>query len=159
MKKIIKSSKLQCAFCQGRGIQPGAGSLSCIVCRGSGRVRARQPYSLCKECGGRGKKESATLYCLPCHGKGFVEESRQPLVADPPIVPKTGGKKRKRRKGEIRKRKLIKKSKKKITSKKLITPLPKVDSSKREKIIETKTVVKKERKSFFKKLLGAIKIL
>lgn len=102
----------------------------------------------------------ANLYCLLCQGKGFVEESRHQLLAESPAQ-KTKIKKRKRRKGEIRKRKLIKKSKKKITSKKLVMPPPKADSPISRSEIGTKAEVeaKKERKSFFKKFLRTFKIL
>jgi len=158
MKKLPRSSKLPCAFCQGRGIQPRTERLSCIVCKGSGHFTVKQPYNICKECGGKGKKKGATLYCLPCHGKGFVEEKRYPLAVESPAQ-KTKIKKRKRRKGEIRKRKLINKSKKKITSKKLVTPPPKADHPRAEKVRKEKVIVKKERKSFFKKFLGTLKIL
>lgn len=73
-KNIKKSSKLQCVFCQGKGIQPGTEHWLCIVCKGRGRVTIQQPYDMCKECGGTGKKENTNLYCLLCHGKGFISE-------------------------------------------------------------------------------------
>lgn len=133
MKKISKSSKLRCTFCQGRGIQPGAERLSCIVCRGSGRVTARQPYSLCEECEGTGKKKGTNLYCLLCQGKGFVEESRLPSIAESP-VPKT------RRK----KRESTKKSRSQLRS--LRPVMPKIE-------------VEKGRESFLKGLLKTFKIL
>ncbi len=115
MKKISKSSMLKCVFCQGKGVQPGAERLSCIVCKGSGRITVKQPCSICKECGGRGKKAGTNLYCLSCQGRGFVEESRYPSIAN----------------------------------KKSVRP-----KAKKEKVI-----VKKEKKSFFKKFLETFKIL
>ena len=150
MKRIPKSSKLQCAFCQGKGIQPGAERLSCIVCGGNGRVTARQPYTICKECGGRGRKPGTTLYCLSCHGKGFVEEKRYPLAAKSPVS-KTRRKsiKIKRRKGKFSQRKRTRKSIRKKGGKKSAKP----------KARKTKAAVKKGRKSFLEGLLGTFKIL
>ena len=114
MEKISRRSKLQCAFCQGRGIQPGAGRLSCIVCKGSGSVTLKQPI-ICKECGGRGRKKGANLYCFLCHGKGFVEGSsptgdhskgdRYPLLVESPVS-KTR-RKSKKRKDKFNKRKIF----------------------------------------------------
>ncbi len=89
MTKAPKTKKFPCAFCRGKGVQPGAERLSCIVCGGSGRVAARQPYTICKECGGRGKKASANLYCLSCQGKGFVEEIRRHPLAVESSISKT----------------------------------------------------------------------
>lgn len=126
MAKPPKTKKITCAFCQGKGIQPGAERLSCIVCKGSGRITVGQPYSICKECGGQGKKAGANLYCLSCHGRGFIEESRYPSIAKPPV-----SKTRKKR------------GKKSVKSK--VRKVP------------TRTAVKKERKSFFKKFLGTLK--
>ena len=165
LKNIEKSSKLLCAFCQGKGVQPGAERLSCIVCGGSGRVTARQPYNVCKECGGRGKKAGATLYCFPCHGKGFVEESRYPPRAKSPVS-KTRRKSVKRRKSKVvkrRARKSIRKKGGKKSAKPKVRKAPTriagrgflISQSK----IGTKAVVKKEKKSFFKKFLNTLKIL
>lgn len=70
----MKSTKLECAFCQGKGTQPGTDRISCVVCGGSGRVKVRPPYNICKECEGKGKKLGANLYCLACHGKGVIEK-------------------------------------------------------------------------------------
>lgn len=152
MAKAPKTKKIPCAFCQGKGGQPGAERLSCIVCGGSGRVTVRQPYNICKECVGTGKKEGTNLYCLACHGKGFVEESRHPLLSKSPVS-KTRRKSVKRSKNKFRKRKL--------TGKSVL------------KVRKAKAVIKKERKSppasrlgrealragFFKKFLGTLKIL
>lgn len=160
MKRISKSTKLPCAFCQGRGIQPGAGSLSCIVCKGRCRITVKQPYSICKECGGRGRKKGANLYCLLCRGKGFIEEKMYPLIVEFPAS-KTKNKSRKRRKDKFRKNKPIKKLKRKIRNKKSVIKLAiKPITPKIIKIeAEVKEEVKKERESFFKKLLGTFKIL
>ncbi len=124
MTKAPKTKKFPCAFCRGKGGQPGAERLSCIVCKGSGRITVKQPYNICKECGGRGKKASTNLYCLSCYGKGFAEESRYPLIAKFPVS------KTRRKRGK---------------------------KSVKSKVRKAKTVVKKERKSFFKKFLGTLK--
>lgn len=148
MGRIPQKSTLRCAFCQGKGTQPGANRLSCIVCGGSGRINLKQPYTICKECGGRGKKKGANLYCLPCHGKGVVEERRYLSRAESPIL-KMKKKSKKRRKGKFGKRKPIKKSRRKKRSIKSAKP----------KVRKAKAAVKKERKSFFKRLLGFLEIL
>ena len=163
MKKISGRNKLPCAFCQGIGKQPGAGSLSCVVCRGSGQVRAEQPYKLCKECGGRGKKRGANLYCFLCHGKGVVEGIIYPSPARPPCSKmRKSVKIKKRRKGKFSKKKSAR------NARKLMRRQGRKKSAKPE-IRKTEVAVKEERKSspaprlrragFFKKLLGAIKIL
>ncbi|MDP3043373.1 MAG: hypothetical protein Q8N21_03145 [bacterium] len=133
-----KTKKFPCAFCQGKGVQPGAERLSCIVCKGSGRVTVNQPYNICKECGGRGKKAGANLYCLLCQGKGFVEEKRHPLIVES-SVPKT-----RRKKSQP-----IKKSRSKTRGIKPAAP----------KIRKAKAEIKKGRKFFFKDFLGTFKIL
>lgn len=73
-RKTKKSDKLNCSFCQGKGIQPNTERVSCIVCHGTGRIKLTKPYFRCKECGGMGKKRGTNLYCLSCQGKGFVEK-------------------------------------------------------------------------------------
>lgn len=78
-RKSSKGSKLKCAFCQGKGVQPGAERLSCIICRGRGRVVMRQPYGVCKECQGGGRKQGTNLYCFACKGKGLIEEISNPI--------------------------------------------------------------------------------
>jgi len=166
MGRIPQKSTLRCAFCQGKGTQPGANRLSCIACGGSGRITLKQPYTICKECGGRGKKKGANLYCLPCHGKGVVEERRYLSRAESPIL-KMKKKSKKRRKGKFGKRKPIKKSRRKKRSIKSAKPkvrkVPTRTAGRGSSIsrseIGTKAAVKKERKSFFKKLLGFLEIL
>ena len=160
---MSKSSKLPCAFCQGKGTQLGAGGLSCIVCRGSGRFTVKQPYSICKECGGKGKKKGANLYCFLCHGKGVVEGIIYPSPARPPCSKmRKSVKIKKRRKGKFSKKKSAR------NARKLMRRQGRKKSAKPE-IRKTEVAVKEERKSspaprlrragFFKKLLGAIKIL
>ena len=134
-KKISHGNKLKCAFCLGKGIQPGAERLFCIVCGGSGQTIINQPYSICKECWGRGRKKGANLYCLLCHGRGFVEESRYSLIVESSIT-RT---RRKKRKPE--------------------PAPPSLNSPIAEKTIKAKVEAKKEKKSFFKKLLTTLKIL
>lgn len=103
-KNIEKSGKIPCAFCQGKGAQPGDERLSCIVCGGSGQVAARQPYSICKECEGIGRRQGAALYCLACHGKGFVEEKKCISAIEPRKlkIKKTGALSKKRKKSFLR---------------------------------------------------------
>jgi len=79
MKKTSKNKKFKCAFCRGKGIQPGSERLSCIVCRGTGKIQVNQPYDLCEECKGSGKKQGTNLYCLLCKGKGVIERDRRKI--------------------------------------------------------------------------------
>lgn len=148
LKNIEKSGKLSCAFCQGKGGQPADERLSCLVCGGSGRVRVRQPYNVCKNCGGTGKKKGATLYCLPCHGKGFAEEKKYTLPAKSPVS-KTRKKIRKRKKSKFSRRKRVGKS---VRKKEVKKPA-------KSKAKEIKATAKKGKSSFLKGLLGTFKIL
>lgn len=143
MKKISKSSTLKCVFCQGKGVQPGAERLSCIVCRGSGRITVKQPCSICKECGGRGKKAGTNLYCLSCQGRGFIEEKKYPSVVESSRQRKEGGGKRKKNPPSLKLWRARKKRAKKSKGKK-----------------ESKKPFKaKSGKSFFKGILETFKIL
>ncbi|MCX6813523.1 MAG: hypothetical protein NTV77_03560 [Candidatus Azambacteria bacterium] len=119
-RKISQSSKLKCAFCQGKGIQPGTGRLSCIVCNGSGRITLKQPHTICKECGGRGKKAGTNLYCLSCQGKGFVEENRYPSIVKSPVSKTRRKKDKKSVRPKAKKEKVIVKKEKKSFLKKLL---------------------------------------
>ncbi len=124
MVKTPKTKKIPCAFCQGKGVQPGAERLSCIVCGGRGRVTARQPYNICKECGGLGKKAGTNLYCLSCHGRGFIEEKKHPSVVGSSQQRKrtrlagARAKRGRRRRSKIEKKKRAKKSVRKKRNKK-----------------------------------------
>ncbi len=120
MKKISKSSMLKCVFCQGKGVQPGAERLSCIVCKGSGRITVKQPCSICKECGGRGKKAGTNLYCLSCQGKGFVEENRYPSIVKSPVSKTRRKKDKKSGRPKAKKEKVIVNKEKKSFLKKLL---------------------------------------
>ena len=120
MKKISKSTKLNCAFCQGKGIQPGAERLSCIVCKGNGHFIVKQPYNICKECGGRGRKKGANLYCFLCHGKGFIEENRHSPMTESSVLKMI--EKNKKRKDKFNKQKRASKPIRKKKGKKSIEP-------------------------------------
>jgi len=101
MKKTSKNKKLKCAFCRGRGVQPGTESLSCIVCGGSKQINVLEPYDLCEECNGSGRKQGTNLHCLSCKGKGVIEKDETiSKVESKPKTLKTEGTKRKRRKAK-----------------------------------------------------------
>jgi len=133
--KISQSGKLKCVFCQGKGVQPGAERLSCIVCKGSGRITINQPYTICKECEGRGKKAGTNLYCLSCQGRGFTEEKKYLSAVG-------SSEQRKSRRGR----------RKRTEKKKRIKKLARKEESK-------KPFKSKKGKPFFKKFLGTFKIL
>lgn len=71
-----------CACCKGLGIQHGTNSLSCIVCRGKGKIIVHKPYRICLECKGKAMVEGSNLYCLKCKGKGIVEEFQESRVTE-----------------------------------------------------------------------------
>ena len=68
----IEGPVVKCAFCRGRGRQPGSAETSCQVCVGSGWVRIEQPIETCPECKGQGRRTSSRLPCLSCRGNGCV---------------------------------------------------------------------------------------
>lgn len=149
MAKAPKTKRIPCVFCRGKGIQPGAERLSCIVCGGRGRVTVRQPYNVCKECAGTGKKAGAILYCLACQGKGFIEEKKHLSLAKS-LVSKTRKKTRKRKKAKFSKRKRARKSMR----------MRKKGSRKSAKPKERKAkAANKGRTSFLKGFLGTFKML
>lgn len=130
MKKISKKSKVLCAFCHGKGTQRGDMRLLCMVCKGGGRIVIQQPYTVCKECAGKGKKMGTNLYCMRCRGKGVVEE-RNTMTASKKIA------------------KVAKVSKRRIEK-----PLKRGGSI----IRKTKRTTGKEKESFLKGFLRTIRV-
>ena len=76
-----------CPTCQGSGIDPQAGTTTCTVCDGSGRVSvARGPMQFtktCPHCRGTGKMGKP---CPTCAGQGMVPGVERIKVAIPPGV-------------------------------------------------------------------------
>ena len=65
----------QCAFCQGKGIDPFellSKFSTCQVCGGRGEVSLSEPAIECAFCGGTGIHQNRRLTCAVCGGKGIV---------------------------------------------------------------------------------------
>jgi len=77
--KILKKEEgnitIQCAFCQGKGIDPFdllSKMSTCQVCGGRGEVSIHEPAIECVFCGGTGIHRDQRLTCVVCGGKGMV---------------------------------------------------------------------------------------
>ncbi len=78
-----------CRRCQGTGLAPGGGYISCPACRGRGRSHCG-PGLLrfgprCPRCGGRGKIIAQA--CGHCHGQGATMGKREYRLRIPPGIP------------------------------------------------------------------------
>ncbi len=72
MRNIIYT---QCAFCNGKGIDPFEllSPISiCLVCNGAGGVYVSKPVINCHYCQGTGQQPHQRMYCVVCHGKGKI---------------------------------------------------------------------------------------
>ncbi|MEA1958381.1 MAG: hypothetical protein U9N44_01730 [Chloroflexota bacterium] len=72
----------RCGYCKGSGrtkkSEMDFAVVSCPICRGSGIVYVPGNYTICIECGGRGKKAagyamSGAATCETCEGKGWAK--------------------------------------------------------------------------------------
>ena len=76
---------LECAFCQGEGVDPFellAPLSTCQVCGGQGRVSVHKPAIACAYCGGTGIHLHRRLTCTVCGGKGMTD-IREPVDTCP----------------------------------------------------------------------------
>ncbi len=78
-----------CRRCQGTGLAPGGGYISCPACRGRGRSHCG-PGLLrfgprCPRCGGSGKVIAQA--CDHCHGQGATPGKREYRLRIPPGIP------------------------------------------------------------------------
>lgn len=75
----------KCDACHGTGGKGGAGTVTCGVCRGRGRVQFRQGFFAmerpCPECQGAGEKVKEP--CHDCRGEGRVLKERTLTIAIP----------------------------------------------------------------------------
>jgi len=72
---MIVAKLIECAFCEGEGIDPFAipsPLSSCQVCWGKGVVKVKVPMVACPDCRGTGQAPESKLPCLPCDGKGVI---------------------------------------------------------------------------------------
>ncbi|RDC59941.1 Chaperone protein DnaJ [Alteripontixanthobacter maritimus] len=77
-----------CDTCDGSGSKPGTGTRACNLCRGHGKVRAKQGFFVverpCPNCDGRG--EVIEHVCGDCRGEGRVDLPQTLDVEIPPGV-------------------------------------------------------------------------
>lgn len=75
-----------CRTCDGSGAKPGTNSRVCDLCKGHGKVRAKQGFFVverpCPNCGGRG--EVLESPCDDCRGEGRVD---RPVTLDVEVPP------------------------------------------------------------------------
>lgn len=79
MGTLLKTLKIPCAFCHGKGVDPFQimSRLSlCCVCGGTGKVEVSVPYIRCAHCRGTGSIK--TLTCTVCRGKGVIPPVDEP---------------------------------------------------------------------------------
>ncbi len=77
-KEIEIKHVKKCSHCNGTGVEPGYGYVTCDKCGGTGRIVTRrntffgtmQTVRVCDKCGGTGKIPEKK--CSVCHGKGGV---------------------------------------------------------------------------------------
>ena len=69
----VREPRAGCAFCGGRGVQPGS-RLTCGACRGKGAQTIKEPVEPCGHCGATGREPSfgTALYCTKCNGVGLA---------------------------------------------------------------------------------------
>ena len=83
--QIHVPTSISCDECSGSGAKPGTSPVTCVMCQGSGRVRAAQGFfsieRTCPQCGGRG--QTIQDPCQKCSGQGRVTEERSLSVNIP----------------------------------------------------------------------------
>ena len=74
-----------CQRCNGKGAEPGAGSVTCPTCHGRGEVLYQQSFlsirRTCGQCSGAG--EIIKKYCVECRGEGYHQVERKLKVNIP----------------------------------------------------------------------------
>jgi len=61
-----------CRYCQGSGVNPHGGRLTCPVCWGKGAYSLEGKTKICPQCHSTGKVAEGYLPCSYCLGKGVV---------------------------------------------------------------------------------------
>ncbi|TWG88929.1 molecular chaperone DnaJ [Mesorhizobium sp. J18] len=76
--QIRVPTSIACDECSGSGAKPGTSPVTCVMCQGTGRVRATQGFfsieRTCPQCQGRG--QTIKDPCPKCSGQGRVTEER-----------------------------------------------------------------------------------
>jgi len=93
--------RVECATCEGTGVEPGFEAEVCTVCRGMGQVTRQQGFfrlsTTCPRCQGTGRV--ITHPCKVCQGTGLTTDVKKVEVRVPPGVD-TGTRLRLRGEGE-----------------------------------------------------------
>jgi molecular chaperone DnaJ len=82
----IQAPRLEaCKHCQGKGAEPGGGSVTCPTCRGRGEVLFQQSFlsirRTCGQCNGAG--QIIKKRCTVCRGEGYSQIERKLKVNIP----------------------------------------------------------------------------
>jgi len=76
--QIRVPTSIACDECSGSGAKPGTSPVTCVMCQGTGRIRAAQGFfsieRTCPQCQGRG--QTINDPCPKCSGQGRVTEER-----------------------------------------------------------------------------------
>ena len=76
--QIRVPTSIACDECSGSGAKPGTSPVTCVMCQGTGRIRAAQGFfsieRTCPQCQGRG--QTIKDPCPKCSGQGRVTEER-----------------------------------------------------------------------------------
>lgn len=74
-----------CGHCEGKGAEPGSGSITCPACHGRGELIYQQSFlsvrRTCGSCGGAGRIVKTP--CAQCHGEGYRRVERKLKVSIP----------------------------------------------------------------------------
>lgn len=83
--QIHVPTSVSCETCEGTGAKPGSKPVTCVMCSGSGRVRAASGFfsieRTCPQCQGRG--QTIKDPCTACSGQGRVQQERSLSVNIP----------------------------------------------------------------------------
>ena len=78
---LLQAQQHDCGYCRGKGQVSNRGP--CLICHGSGKVKAGPPAIRCAYCRGRGQvPPNSHLACSVCKGKGVVAVA-EPVLCCP----------------------------------------------------------------------------
>lgn len=84
-REISLVKHMPCEACDGSGMAPGTGKITCLACAGTGQVTQRQGFFVlatpCEACHGQGVRIEKA--CEECRGGGRVRQSRKLTVKIP----------------------------------------------------------------------------
>ena len=88
-RKVLLTKDSTCSTCDGTGADKAAGTVTCTICNGNGKIRETRQSILgtfttvreCTECDGRGNIPK--VKCTTCHGRGVVKNQEEMTVTIP----------------------------------------------------------------------------